>query len=286
MAQVRCNGYVRLSAFAFAPSSFGARDFTRGCDAPLRQLAACFAEEPPRDSTRGCDGEFCTLYAAGGLTHISFLFPSNQTHGMSLTTPTVTRSGREFSLYSLGEPVRTAANFGDLLRARMEDLGDGCVSEDEMELEGDVPEDEMPSVQDKVRNAASLSSQLTEHRPFLNHASATAVRPSALSQIYLLTRQPPPSPRTIAGAIRNSGAGSYVLMKTRALEKAQRRLGGSTVMLLSPFASLASTRQSSLSTPAASAGSVSQASSLARRWRSSKHVDTATLRTPPRTLGL
>lgn len=62
----------------------------------------------------------------------------------------MTRSGREFSLYSLGQPIRTAANFGDLLRARMEELDDGCVSEDEMELEGDVEEETLP-LQDKVR---------------------------------------------------------------------------------------------------------------------------------------
>lgn len=56
---------------------------------------------------------------------------------------TATWSGKKFSLYSLGRPIRCSVDAADILRARLAELDGGCASEDELELEGDRKDEEV-----------------------------------------------------------------------------------------------------------------------------------------------
>ena len=76
---------------------------------------------------------FTLLFSAPPRPHISVL----------CSFFAVTRSGKEFSLYSLGQPVRCSIDAADILRARVAELDDGCTSEDELQLEGDQDDEEL-----------------------------------------------------------------------------------------------------------------------------------------------
>lgn len=64
----------------------------------------------------------------------SLVLPSTNVSVASRTTC----SGRQYSLYAMGTPVICDVDVGQILQERMEALEEGCTSEDELELEGDV----------------------------------------------------------------------------------------------------------------------------------------------------
>lgn len=119
------NGYVVLLRSLF--SLLCTRDSPLGRDV-LHTIQVDSRATRPWDATGSL---YCIVFCDS--FSLSFFYAST----LWLTVSTVTRSGKEFSLYATGAPIHCSIDTADILRVRLAQLDEECTSEDDVELEGD-----------------------------------------------------------------------------------------------------------------------------------------------------